>query len=574
MRLFASLHFLCTFAAVMKPQKLFYILLALWMLVDLLQAIFTSVHADEAYYALYGQFLDWGYYDHPPMVALLTAFSSTLFKGNLSIRFATVLLHGGTVWLIWKTLPHNSLTNKDVWTFFAVAASLVMFSIYGFITTPDVPLLFFTALFFFLYKRYLDSPTWSLALALGVAFAAMLYSKYMAVLVAGFVVLSNFKILKDKKIWVALVLAALLFVPHFLWQVRNGFPSFQYHLIDRNMGFRLKYPLEFIPNQLIIFNPVCLCLAVYFCWKKRKTEDLFERACLFTIAGFILFFWVMTVKGHAEPHWTVAASIPMIILLWQELRKEQWHKWLMRGVVPIVGLLTILRVVASPVLSSDSVNVLGNRHKYEVIHEYCGQTPALFVGSFQKPSLYQYYTGEKAMQLSSLYNRRTQFDLWQFDKEIQGKPACIINTNVFTIKNVPKDHKRDGYDMIKKDGVAFFLHKTESYQGTNRIQVNVDQYRVANDSLYLDLTLYNPYETDFVFNNPEFPITLHAIYVHDNDLFPITCPIDPEEVIPACGNLHVSTVIKYMPDASVVFCLDNIVNRSVNSLPIKIKLHD
>lgn len=552
----------------MKPQKLFCILLVLWMLVDLLQAIFTSVHADEAYYALYGQFLDWGYYDHPPMVALLTAFSGALFKGNLSIRFATVLLHGATVWLIWKTLPHNTLTNKDVWAFFAVAASLVMFSIYGFITTPDVPLLFFTALFFFLYKRYFDSPTWFLAIALGVTFAAMLYSKYMAVLVAGFVVISNFKILKDKKIWVAILFAALLFVPHLLWQVRNGFPSFQYHLIDRNMGFRLKYPIEFIPNQLIIFNPVCLCLAVYFCWKKRKTEDLFERACLFTIAGFILFFWLMTVKGHAEPHWTVAASIPMIILLWQELRKEQWHKWLMRGVVPIVGLLTILRVFASPVLSSNSVNVLGNRHKYEVIHEYCGQTPALFVGSFQKPSLYQYYTGEKAMQLSSLYNRRTQFDLWQFDKEIQGKPANIINTNVYQ-RGVP-----GGYDLIEKDGVTFYLHRTKTFQGTNRIQISVDNYRITNDSLYLDLVLYNPYETDFVFNNPEFPITLHVVYMQDGRFTPITSPIDSGMVIPAGGSLRCNTVVKYIPDAPVVICLDNVVNRSVNSLPIKIKVHD
>ena len=76
---------------------------------------------------------------------------------------------------------------------------MVMFSVYGFVTTPDAPLLFFTALFFLLYKHYLDKPSWLLALALGVTLAAMLYSKYMAVLVLGFVVLSNPKLLKDPK---------------------------------------------------------------------------------------------------------------------------------------------------------------------------------------------------------------------------------------------------------------------------------------------------------------------------------------------------------------------------------------
>ena len=549
----------------MKPQKLFYILLAIWVLADLLQAIFTPVHADEAYYALYGRFLDWGYYDHPPMVALLTALSGALFKGNLSIRFATVLLHGGTVWLVWITLPHKTLTNKDVWTFFAIASSLVMFSAYGFITTPDAPLLFYTALFFYLYKHYLNTPTWPLAFALGVTLAAMLYSKYMAVLVAGFVLLSNLKLLKDPKVWIAMLLSALLFVPHILWQINHHFPSFQYHLLGRNTGFRMQYLLEYFPNQLLVFNPVCLCLALYFCWKRRKTDDLFERAGIFTIAGFILFFWIMTVKGHAEPHWTVAASIPMILLLWQELRNEQWHKWLMRGIVPIVGVLLIFRIIAPILLSNHSLNAFGNPHKYDVIHEYCGKTPAIFVGSFQEPSLYHFYTEEDALLISSVYNRQTQFDLWQLDKTIQGKPAYIINTNVYD--RGPKA----GFDLIEKDEIAFYLHKTESFQGTNRIQVAIDQYRVANDSLYLDLTLSNPYETDFVFNNPEFPITLHVVYLRDSDCYPITCPIGFDMVIPAGGSLSCKTVVKYIPDAPIVICLDNIVNRSVNSKPLKLK---
>lgn len=544
------------------------------MLADLLQAIFTPVFSDEAYYSLYGQFLDWGYYDHPPMVALLTAISGALFKGNLSIRFATVLLHGGTVWLIWKMLPHNTLTNKDVWAFFAVAASLVMFSVYGFVTTPDAPLLFFTALFFYLYRRYLNNQSWSVALAIGVSLAAMFYSKYMAVLVAGFVLLSNLKLLKDKKVWVAALLATALFVPHILWQVRNGFPSFQYQLLGRNEGFHLLSVLEYLPNQLLVFNPVCLCLALCFCWQGRKTDDLFGRACIFTITGFILFFWVMTLKGHAEPHWTVAASVPMIVILWQALRKARWHKWLTRGVVPIALSLVVLRFAAPPLLNKNFLNILGDRKKYAVIHECCGQTPVVFAGSFQAPSLYHFYTGEKAMQISSIYNRKTQFDLWQFDKEIQGKPAFIVNTNVFNIKDHPENQRQAGYDLVDKNGAAFFIHKTESYHGTNRIQVNIDQYRVENDSLYLNLTLYNPYGTDFEFDNPEFPITLHAVYLQESKFTPVTCPIDPGMVIPAGGSLRCSTVVKYIPEAPVVICLDNVVNRSVNSHPVKIKVHD
>ena len=561
-----SLHFLCTFAADMKPQRLFYILLIFWVIADLFLAALTPAHADEAYYALFGQHLDWGYYDHPPMVALLTALSGVLFKGNLSIRFATALLHGGTVWLVWKTLPRKTLTNKDVWSFFAIAASLVMFSVYGFVTTPDAPLLFFTALFFYLYRRYLSSPSWPIALSIGVTLAAMLYSKYMAVLVAGFVLLSNLKLLKDKRVWVAILLAALLIVPHILWQVHHDFPSFQYHLMGRNKGFRLQYLLEYIPNQLFVFNPVCLCFAVYFCWKKRKTNNLFERACLFTIAGFLLFFWVMTVKGHAEPHWTVAASIPMIILLWQELRNEQWHKWLTRGIVPI-ACIVLLSCGLVPKLLSQSSSTSPNGHELvTAIHKKCGHTPVIFVGSFQEASLYRFYTDDNAVTLSSFYTRHTQFDLWQFDTLLQGKAVCVID-------DAYKRHIRDGFTTIHDGKIRFYYREISSFQGANRIDVTVDRYRVSGDSLLLDLTMYNPYSQDFLFNHPECPIMLFVGYMSDDHHHTLYCPTPPDLIIPAKSSVTFSTATDTVPNAPFVICIDNGMNRSVNSKPIKIKHH-
>ena len=195
-----------------KVEKRFYLYLLIWVLADLVQAVFTNMHADEAYYALYGQFLDWGYYDHPPMVAVLTYLSHFVGMGALSVRFCTVFFHGATIWLVWKTLSQVNATVRDVNEFFLIAFSLFMFVLYGFITTPDAPLLFFTALFFYLYQQYLKKDSFLLAMLLGLTMAAMLYSKYMAVLVIGFVVLSNFKLLKDWKLWLAVVLAALLFI--------------------------------------------------------------------------------------------------------------------------------------------------------------------------------------------------------------------------------------------------------------------------------------------------------------------------------------------------------------------------
>ena len=549
----------------MKPQRLFYILLILWVLVDFLQAVFTPVHADETYYALYGAHLAWGYYDHPPMVALMTAFSSLLFSKGLSIRFLTVLLHGATVWLVWKTLPDRPRTTREVWVFFAIAASLVMFVAYGIMTTPDAPLLFFVALFFYLYRRYLQQPDWGVALCLGLAMAGMLYSKYMAVLVVGFVLLSNLRLLKDAKIWVAGFVALALFIPHILWQVRNGFPSFQYHLMDRNTGFSIFHLLEYLPNQLIVFNPVCFCLALFLCWRHRGTGDVFMRACIYSIMGFILFFWIMTLKGHAEPHWTVAASVPMLLLLYHDLRQPAREKWLQYGVAPVACILLIVRMVL-PVLAVDRIGVLGNKKKMETIHEYCKGKQAVFVGSFQNPSFYSYYTGEQPVQLSSLYMRRTQFDLWQFDRQWQGKPVCLIGA-----VNA-KSPIRDAVDLFLP-GAEFSFREVKSFQGANRIEITVDQYRVAGDTLFLDLTLYNPYDVPYDFNHPEFQTTLHVAYKL-KEYFAITCPVPSEFVIPAGGSVKCSTYCNFMPDTPFVVCLDNGACRSVNSKPMMIKDRD
>jgi hypothetical protein len=134
------------------------------------------------------------------------------------------------------------------------------------------------------------------------------------VLVIGFVILSNLKLLTNYRFWLTGIVALALCVPHFYWQYAHNFPSFKYHLIARSAQFKWIFPLKYIPNQLIAFNPITFGAVMYMLFK-YKPANSFERSQYFIICGFILFFWIMTLRGDTQPQWTVAASIPIIVLL-------------------------------------------------------------------------------------------------------------------------------------------------------------------------------------------------------------------------------------------------------------------
>ena len=188
--------------------------LFIWFVVNLLQGIFTEIQEDEAYYALYGEHLAWGYYDHPPMVGLMTFLSSIFFSGTLGVRFFTIItscLSLIVIWLVAISRPYDKakvvelveiedsrsqtptsmkrpfdpstgsglrdLNPKSVLLFFIIACSVVMFNIYGFVTTPDAALILFSALFLFVYQRYLNDNTWKNALLMGVMMALMIYKR-------------------------------------------------------------------------------------------------------------------------------------------------------------------------------------------------------------------------------------------------------------------------------------------------------------------------------------------------------------------------------------------------------------
>ena len=63
----------------MKPQ---YIFVAFWFLINVFQAATTELTSDEGYYWFYASKLEWGYYDHPPLLALFIKIGGKLFNSE------------------------------------------------------------------------------------------------------------------------------------------------------------------------------------------------------------------------------------------------------------------------------------------------------------------------------------------------------------------------------------------------------------------------------------------------------------------------------------------------------------
>ena len=499
----------------------------IWFVINLLQGIFTEIQEDEAYYALYGEHLAWGYYDHPPMVGLMTFLSSLFFSGTLGVRFFTIIASCLSLWVMWEIADQvrNDAMKKSPLLFLVLACSIVMFNIYGFVTTPDASLILFSALFLLVYQRYLENKSWKNALLMGLFMALMIYSKYHAFLFLGLIVLSNLKLLKDGKFWVACFLALALLTPHILWQVNNGFPSFKYHLVGRNEAFRWSYFFEYLPNQLLIFNPFTFGAVVYVLIKDRNRVRIppaplkrgigvFERGLKFILIGFFFFFWLMAFRGHVEPHWTIVCVIPIVVLLYRKaLVDDKLRKYIKFFILPSLLLVLAFRILLLTPLA-DRFGYHGKEPYYKAIEQVAGDRPVVIRGSFQQPALYHYFSGKESSTLQCYYDRMTQYDLWQFDKDWIGKPVFVCGavnelSEVYHIGDVT---------------VEGFL--SDHFQTANRL---ITTFSITNandagtpvfhhgDTIQVDFAIFNPCNEAIDFHDKDFGMVIKAQYLLSND---------------------------------------------------------
>jgi dolichol-phosphate mannosyltransferase len=298
-----------------------------------LSALLIELTPQEAYYWNYALHPSLSYFDHPPVVAwLIKAGGVLLGKSELGVRAGGLLLNLLSSWLLYALGKLWFGRKAGLWSALLFQA-LPLYFVYGVLTTPDAPLVFFWLLTLYLVSIAVreDRPwVWYLA---GATLGLCLLSKYSA----AFLVPSAFLFLIShpryrgwllrKEPYLALLIALAAFGPVILWNVEHGWASFDFQVTDR-LSRGTNQPLrrfgEFLLIQLCVTYPVILtglllssAAPISLSWKQRRVKWWF---CFLFSIPLLAFLLLYSFRSLVKANWTLPGYLSLLIAAYPAYR--------------------------------------------------------------------------------------------------------------------------------------------------------------------------------------------------------------------------------------------------------------
>lgn len=332
--------------------------LLLFILVVFTHLIFNQslqLHYDEAYYWVWSKNLQLSYYDHPPMIAYLIHLTTLFSDKEFFVRLAAVVCSSITVIMIY-------LTSKKIFGQKAADISVILALAWPllegtfFITTIDSPLLMFWSITLYCLVRGLVIGERKFIYLSGLALGCALLSKYTAILILPGVLIylllsaEKRKLLWQKDVYLALVLALLVFSPVIIWNYQHDWVSFSFqfhHGVSVDKKIDLAGLGDYVGSFIGAANPFISLPLLVFIFIKRKLIVKDPRyLLLISIFGFVsLFFAYNSLYKFMEANWVAPAFIGGIIFL-SACLAEYNVKWTYRVAITLV--LILLPLVKMP----------------------------------------------------------------------------------------------------------------------------------------------------------------------------------------------------------------------------------
>lgn len=320
-----------------------------------------GIFRDELYYLACAEHLDWGYVDHPPLVAvMLAAVKSALGTTLIALRAVPAVLACVTAWLA-AAMARQFGGGGFAQTLAAVAVALApqylgMLSLYS-MNAMDLAIWAGLSLTVAVILKSGDGRGW---LVFG-ALAGLGLQNKLTVLVlcfgvaAGLLLARRWEQMRDWRLWAGAGIALATIAPHFVWQAAHGWPTAEFvrnAAATKNVDFA---PVAFLGIQALMMNPVSLPVWVAgLVYLLRATEG--RR---FRVLGFAyLAVLGLMLTQNSKPYY-MAGIYPLLYaaggVAVERMSRRAGLGWLRAA---SMGLLVIsgaaLAPLAKPLLSVDN----------------------------------------------------------------------------------------------------------------------------------------------------------------------------------------------------------------------------
>lgn len=301
----------------------------------LIAAAFTPITFDEAYYWMWSKHLAGGYYDHPPMVAVVIRLG-TMIAGDTEsgVRLVSILLALPMSWAIYQAAA-ILFGSRRVAASSAILLNLTLMAAVGtMIVTPDAPLLVASSFLIFALAKVLQTGQGAWWLAVGAAAGCALLSKYTA-LFFGLAILIWLIAVPKLRHWLISpwlylggLVALLMFAPVILWNAEHHWISFIKQMgRARIEDFRPVYIAELIPTQIAFATPwvwVLGAMGLYALFRRRAGAPP-ARALVNSMFWIIVAYFVWhSLHARVEANWfapvypsfAIAAAVAAHLVQW------------------------------------------------------------------------------------------------------------------------------------------------------------------------------------------------------------------------------------------------------------------
>jgi hypothetical protein len=328
-----------------------------FLLLTLVTAGRYGFFGDELYYFACSKHLAWGYVDQPPMVAFLTFLSTHIFGETMfSLRLmsglagaVTVLLSARIAGLLGGGKFSQSLAALSICFAPAFPALSSFFSM----NPVDIML---CTLFVVLFVSAVKSPSRIKWIAFGIPIGAGLLNKY-TFLVLGFSLLGSLVITKQWRtlrlpwLYVSAALGFLIFLPHILWQIHNGWPTLEFMRNATQHKNLALSALAFLAQLAFSLNPftlpIWLCGLAYLLFSKDVKEF---RYLGWTVMISLMIYMIQNSKVYyVVPIFPVLLGAGTVAVERFSLRRgARWLLWITVSFLIVSG--TVLMPLAAPIL--------------------------------------------------------------------------------------------------------------------------------------------------------------------------------------------------------------------------------